>query len=88
LPEDAAARRAVKTREALVEGAMDSALALVMAGRVAPEMVKFSGSVAENSGAGTVIGSVTISSSGDSPIYGLRRKAQNPPKNSHLSGGN
>ncbi len=40
LPEDAAARRAVKTREALVEGAMDSALALVMAGRVAPEMVK------------------------------------------------
>ena len=39
-PADAEARRAVKTREALVEGAMDSALALVMAGKVAPEMGK------------------------------------------------
>ena len=38
LPADAAARLEVKTREALVEGAMDSALSLVMAGRAAPDM--------------------------------------------------
>lgn len=35
LPADPAARLATKTREALAEGATDSALALIMAGRVA-----------------------------------------------------
>ncbi len=40
LPTDTAARAAVKTREALVEGAMDSALAIVMAGRAAPDMIQ------------------------------------------------
>ncbi|MGI9307277.1 MAG: glutathione S-transferase N-terminal domain-containing protein [Gammaproteobacteria bacterium] len=38
LPEDANARMAVKTREAMIEGAMDSAAAILMAGKVAPEM--------------------------------------------------
>ena len=36
-PSDSAARVAVKTREALVEGATDAALALIMAGKVAPD---------------------------------------------------
>lgn len=39
-PADSAARLATKTREAIIEGAMDSALALIMAGKVAPEMTK------------------------------------------------
>ncbi len=38
LPADMAARQAVKTREALVEGAMDAALMLVMTGRAASDM--------------------------------------------------
>lgn len=38
LPADASARAATQTREALAEGAMDSALAVIMAGRVAPDM--------------------------------------------------
>ena len=38
LPADAATRTAVKTREAIIEGAMDSALAIIMAGRIAPDM--------------------------------------------------
>lgn len=37
LPADAAARAATKTRESLVEGATDSALALIMAKKVAPD---------------------------------------------------
>ncbi len=38
LPADSAARFAAKTREALVEGATDSALTLIMAGKSAPQM--------------------------------------------------
>ena len=38
LPSDPAARAAVRTREALANGAMDSIAAVVMAKRVAPEM--------------------------------------------------
>lgn len=38
LPANDDARLATKTREALIEGATDSALALIMAGKVAPEM--------------------------------------------------
>lgn len=38
LPADMLARQSVKTREALVEGAMDAALMLVMTGRAAADM--------------------------------------------------